>query len=110
MATRAPGVDAVVDLYLSWPDAPDSTDEIASGLNDVLTRLPFAHEARRVTIGVNSDADGSADRGVGYFTFRTNGDGTLTEDTLVRGVHRMVARRLNLWRLRDFDVTRLEAP
>ena len=28
----------------------------------------------------------------------------------VRGVHPMVGRRLNLWRLRDFDVTRLEAP
>lgn len=110
MATRAPGVDAVVDLYLSWPDAPESADEVASGLNEVLARLPFAHEARRVTVGVSSGAHDGTDAGVGYFTFRTNGDGTLTEDTLVRGVHRMVARRLNLWRLRDFDVTRLEAP
>src|SRR5699024_8584095 len=32
------------------------------------------------------------------------------EDELVRGVHPMVARRLDLWRLRDFEVTRLEAP
>ena len=34
----------------------------------------------------------------------------MVEDDLVRGVHPMVGRRLNLWRLRDFDVTRLEAP
>ena len=34
----------------------------------------------------------------------------MVEDTLVRGMHPMVGRRLNLWRLRDFDVTRLEAP
>ena len=27
-----------------------------------------------------------------------------------RGVHPMVGRRLNLWRLREFDITRLEAP
>ena len=34
----------------------------------------------------------------------------MVEDDLVRGVHPMVGRRLNLWRLRDFEVTRLEAP
>ena len=37
-------------------------------------------------------------------------DGAMVEDRLVRGVHPMVGRRLNLWRLRDFDVTRLDAP
>ena len=30
--------------------------------------------------------------------------------TSTRGVHPMVGRRLNLWRLRNFDVTRIEAP
>jgi acetyl/propionyl-CoA carboxylase alpha subunit/acetyl-CoA carboxylase carboxyltransferase component len=110
MATRAPGLDAVVDLYLHWPDAPESVDVMAAELEDVLARLAFAHEARRVTVGVSAGAE----HGVSYFTFRANGDvdsgGTLAEDALVRGVHGMVARRLNLWRLRDFDVTRLEAP
>ena len=37
-------------------------------------------------------------------------DGGVIEDDLVRGVHPMVGRRLDLWRLRDFDVTRLDAP
>ena len=36
--------------------------------------------------------------------------GSIVEDELVRGVHPMVGRRLNLWRLREFDITRLEAP
>ena len=49
-------------------------------------------------------------RPVSYFTFRPDGEGAMVEDRLVRGVHPMVGRRLNLWRLRDFDVTRLEAP
>ena len=48
-------------------------------------------------------------RPVRYFTFRP-AEGAMVEDTLVRGMHPMVGRRLNLWRLRDFDVTRLEAP
>ena len=44
-----------------------------------------------------------------YFTFRP-GPAGVVEDDLVRGVHPMVGRRLNLWRLRDFRVSRLEAP
>ena len=48
-------------------------------------------------------------RPISYFTFRPS-DGSLVEDRLVRGVHPMVGRRLNLWRLTAFDVTRLEAP
>ena len=34
----------------------------------------------------------------------------MAEDDLTRGVHPMVGRRLNLWRLRNFHVTRIEAP
>ena len=37
-------------------------------------------------------------------------EGGVAEDDLTRGVHPMVGRRLNLWRLRNFDVTRIEAP
>ena len=37
-------------------------------------------------------------------------DGQPVEDDLTRGVHPMVGRRLNLWRLRNFHVTRVEAP
>ena len=36
--------------------------------------------------------------------------GRWQEDRPVRDVHPMVGRRLNLWRLRDFELTRLEAP
>ena len=34
----------------------------------------------------------------------------MAEDDNVRGVHPMVGRRLNLWRLRDFRITRLDGP
>ena len=51
-----------------------------------------------------------AGRPVDYFTYRPVADGGVVEDDLVRGVHPMVGRRLDLWRLRDFDVTRIEAP
>ena len=71
-----------------------------------LAGMPFASQVRRVAVGVVPDDD----REVGYFTFRPQPDGSMDEDRPVRDVHPMVGRRLNLWRLRDFELTRLEAP
>ena len=105
LGRRAPDQQAVVDLYLSWPQAPESPEDASEQLRARLQALPFAHEVRRVAVAVSPGGG----RPVGYFSFRTL-DGSLAEDKLVRGVHPMVGRRLNLWRLRDFEVTRLEAP
>ncbi|MEO6411420.1 MAG: carboxyl transferase domain-containing protein [Pedococcus sp.] len=102
----APGAEGVVDLYLSWPDEPATPEEASSRLGDLLAGMPSAQRVRRVAVAVCPGAG----RPVAYFTFRPDGEGAMVEDRLVRGVHPMVGRRLNLWRLRDFEVTRLEAP
>jgi acetyl/propionyl-CoA carboxylase alpha subunit/acetyl-CoA carboxylase carboxyltransferase component len=99
------GHSVVVDMYLSWPGAPDSVTEMSAALQKVLSGLPFASQVRRTAVAVCPGGE----RPVSYFTFRPGPDGVV-EDDLVRGVHPMVGRRLNLWRLRDFDVTRLDAP
>ncbi len=106
VAARPEGHDAVVDLYVHHPDLPTDPEVASAQLQDRLGAMAFTHECRRVAVGV---VPGEG-REVGYFTFRAQGDGTLVEDTPVRGVHPMVGRRLNLWRLRDFELTRLEAP
>ncbi|GGN06870.1 fused acetyl/propionyl-CoA carboxylase subuit alpha/methylmalonyl-CoA decarboxylase subunit alpha [Terrabacter tumescens] len=103
--SRATGLHSVVDLYLRWPQEPDSPDAASEQLAALLQQLPFAQDVRRVAVAVSAGQG----RPVGYFTFRPV-EGTLVEDRLVRGVHPMVGRRLNLWRLTSFDVTRLEAP
>jgi acetyl-CoA carboxylase carboxyltransferase component len=41
-----------------------------------------------------------------HFTFRPSPDG-LNEDRLIRGLHPLIGQRLQLWRLRHFDLTRL---
>jgi acetyl/propionyl-CoA carboxylase alpha subunit/acetyl-CoA carboxylase carboxyltransferase component len=102
---RPEGHQSVVDLYLSWPEEPESPDEASDRLAELLAALPFAREVRRVAVATSPGRG----RPISYFTFRP-ADGALTEDRLVRGVHPMVGRRLNLWRLTAFDVTRLEAP
>ncbi len=105
VAHRSPGQQGVVDLYLSWPGAPEDADACSAQLAAALQPLPFAHDVRRTAVGV---CPGSG-RPVQYFTFRPH-EGGLVEDALVRGLHPMVARRLDLWRLRDFDITRIDAP
>jgi acetyl/propionyl-CoA carboxylase alpha subunit/acetyl-CoA carboxylase carboxyltransferase component len=100
-----PGYQSVVDLYLSWPEAPIAPDEIAAELRAALDPISFATRVRRIAVAVCM----TPDRPVTYFTFRPGPDG-LFEDDLVRDVHPMVGRRLNLWRLRDFRITRLDAP
>jgi acetyl-CoA carboxylase carboxyltransferase component len=105
VGARPEGHQSVVDLYLRWPEEPETPNEASDRLAELLQQLPFAHDVRRVAVAVA----GGIDRPVGYFTFRPH-EGRLVEDRLVRGVHPMVGRRLNLWRLTEFDVTRLEAP
>jgi len=102
---RPAGHEAVVDLYLFGPDTPEPQQEASDVLRDLVASLPVAQLVRRIALAV---APGQ-DRPVSYFTYRAVG-GSVTEDDNVRGVHPMVGRRLNLWRLRDFRITRLEAP
>ncbi len=105
LAERPSGSEAVVEVYLHWPGAPESADETSAALLPLVSALPFLRDVRRLTVATCSGAK----RPVGYFAFRATEQG-VTEDDLVRGVHPMVGRRLHLWRLRNFDVTRLEAP
>ena len=108
VAARRPEQGAVVDLYLSWPQQ-GTPEEVRAELGELLGALPFASDVRRIAVAVCPGGDAPVD----YFTFRpVSGDGptVMEEDVLVRGIHPMVGRRLNLWRLRDFTVTRLDAP
>ena len=127
--------DAVVDLYLHWPHEPEDPDAAAVALGDLLSRMPWSRRVRRVAVGVCPGRRGE----VGYYTYRPEGPrasagveagagahadadvdtgeggrdtttGGLVEDRPVRDVHPMVGRRLALWRLRDFELTRLPAP
>ena len=106
VGARARNEEAVVDLYLRWPEAPEAADETSEQLRALVAELPMAHDVRRVCVAVCPGGE----RPVGYYAFRPDHDGQVVEDDLTRGVHPMVGRRLNLWRLRNFHVTRVPAP
>jgi acetyl-CoA carboxylase carboxyltransferase component len=96
-----PGSTLLVDLYVSWPDRPADDDEMADRLRGMLADLPPANTSRRVTVTVCTP-DGDVDA----VTFRPSPEG-LTEDRIIRGLHPLTAQRLNLWRLKRFDGSRL---
>nr|WP_300142477.1 carboxyl transferase domain-containing protein [Propionicimonas sp.] len=103
LRARPQGRDAVVELYVAWPEAPDRA-ELAADLQARLSGWDLSG-LRRMVVAACSPA-GEVD----YVTFRPDAAGRLVEDERVHGVHPMVFRRLNLWRLREFDATRLPAP
>ena len=97
----------MVDLYLYWPTRPESADETSEQLGPLVGGAPRSP----------TTYDGSASRSARVATGRSATSPSaptehreVVEDDLTRGVHPMVGRRLNLWRLRNFDVTRVEAP
>ncbi|MBA3328165.1 MAG: ATP-grasp domain-containing protein [Solirubrobacterales bacterium] len=104
LAPEDPAAQAVVDFYLSWSDPPPDADAMAAQLGAALADARLPPSVRQVAVAVSSR--GGAD--MHHFTFRP-ADGGLAEDRIARGLHPMIAQRLDLWRLANFDVTRVPA-
>ncbi|KAB2352507.1 ATP-binding protein [Actinomadura rudentiformis] len=103
-ADGVPEQGLVADLYVTWEDQPDA-DAIAVRLGELLAEHPQPAGVRRITTTVTA-ANGAVMHH--HFTFRPDGDGPgFVEDRLIRGLHPQIALRLQLQRLREFDLTRL---
>jgi acetyl/propionyl-CoA carboxylase alpha subunit/acetyl-CoA carboxylase carboxyltransferase component len=92
----------VADLYVTWEDQPDA-DAMAVRLRQLLTEQPLPAGVRRVTLTVAGTSGAVMHH---HFTFRP-AEGGFVEDRLIRGLHPQIAQRLQLHRLREFDLTRL---
>ncbi|GLZ44305.1 fused acetyl/propionyl-CoA carboxylase subuit alpha/methylmalonyl-CoA decarboxylase subunit alpha [Actinomycetospora sp. NBRC 106375] len=117
------GSTVLVDLYVTsprGPESPDGPEDRATRIRHSIGTVPGA--VGRVTVGIRGAMGGEADTGsdaaggaTSWFTFRPDptsspeGAGELqpVEDRTLRGLHPMVAERLGVWRLRDFELTRL---
>jgi acetyl/propionyl-CoA carboxylase alpha subunit/acetyl-CoA carboxylase carboxyltransferase component len=98
--------EKVADIYLYAPGLPVDPALAAVEVARRLDGTGLVQRVRRVAVGLVRGAGIEID----HLTFRPDGAGGIVEDRPVRGIHPMVGRRLNLWRLRDFDLTRLDAP
>ncbi len=93
----------VADVYLTWAGQPADADAMAEQLRAALSAATLPRGLRRITTTVAGRGGAVLHH---HFTFRPSATG-LREDRLVRGLHPLVAQRLQLWRLREFDLTRL---
>jgi len=100
----------VADFYVTWAGKPEP-DELAGRLGELLAASPpLPPSVERITFTV-AGTSGIAMRH--RFTFRPAGgpafgEGTVfAEDMLIRGLHPQIAKRLQMDRLREFDLTRL---
>ena len=116
-AVAAPDT-VTVDLYLSFPAGSTvDTDSQAARLRKLLAAAALPGSIRRVAV-IPSGAE------VDLLTFRrADVDGarpywmasepdpeTFAEDIKFRGLHPMIARRLQMWRLKNFEIRPLRAP
>ncbi len=104
LAVNAPERGLVADLYINWDDQPDA-DTMAVRLGEILAEHPLPEGVRRVTAAVAGTSGAVMHH---HYTFRPDEGGAgLVEDRLIRGLHPQIAQRLQLQRLREFDLTRL---
>ena len=99
----APDDDLAADIYLTWADQPDDPYAMADELHKVLAGSPLPARLDRITTTVAGRSGAVMHH---HFTFRPSPDG-ITEDRLMRGLHPLIAERMQLQRFRDFDLTRL---
>ncbi len=102
-----PDHDVVVDFYV-WRtqphDDPDRTrDEVAA----TLSRTLGSQGLRRIVVAISGAGHGVGMSEVVHFTFRPDGEGGYREEALYRDLHPMMAKRLELWRLDEFEIERV---
>jgi acetyl/propionyl-CoA carboxylase alpha subunit/acetyl-CoA carboxylase carboxyltransferase component len=100
------GHDIAIDLHVSTRNALKDADTAADDLRELLDQAGFERAIRRIVIMVSGPAVVAAAGQTQYFTFRPGPSG-YREQRLYRGMHPMVAKRLELWRLENFYVNRL---
>ena len=96
---------ALLDLYTEH-DPLSTHDELASRLSGELADIPITPALHRVVVAVARPHRGEGMSAVDLHTFRPQDD-RLLENEAMRGLHPMMAHRLELWRLREFNVERL---
>jgi len=98
--------DIFVDFY-AWNSCRlGDADATAQEVRAALKQADFPRSIRRIVVEVAGPGQVQGAGGMQHFTYQPSADGYL-EDTLYRGIHPMMAERLHLWRLNNFNIERL---
>ncbi|MBK8256978.1 MAG: ATP-grasp domain-containing protein [Polyangiaceae bacterium] len=94
--------DVVVDFYTFQDDGLLNLDDLELQVRNALLTGRLTPGLRRVVVVAQSIDQNQTT----CFTFRPEGEGYV-EDRVVRGLHPMLGKRMHLWRLSNFNLTRL---
>lgn len=100
--------DIVVDFFLWEGDRFESEESALSATLDTLNTIAFARPLRRLVVSIqdNSGEEEMLPGTTALFTFR-QGEKGFYEERVYRGMHPLMAKRLEIWRLSNFDIERL---
>jgi acetyl/propionyl-CoA carboxylase alpha subunit/acetyl-CoA carboxylase carboxyltransferase component len=98
--------DVVIDFYAWDSSRRDSPEVTQREVRSVLDQAGFPRSVRRIVVEVAGPAYAQGAGGMQHFTYRHKAS-TYEEETLFRGIHPMMAKRLHLWRLSNFKIERL---
>jgi acetyl/propionyl-CoA carboxylase alpha subunit/acetyl-CoA carboxylase carboxyltransferase component len=101
-----PRSEVVVDLFLWRDEALDDPDATAEALRARLEAAALHRPLRRVVFAVAAPGGGRGMKALQQFTFRPGETGFVEERTS-RGLHPMMGKRLQLWRLANFEIERV---
>ena len=90
-----------------WRSGPaGDPDETAKELSALLDASGFPRPIRRIVVAASGPGRGLGMAATEHFTFRPTPDG-YREELVSRGLHPMMGKRLELWRLSNFEIERL---
>ncbi|HEY4901703.1 MAG TPA: carboxyl transferase domain-containing protein [Terriglobales bacterium] len=98
--------DIVLDFYAWNTEFLSDQDLMEKDVCSALNQVGFPRTIQRIVVGIGGPGRGPGMAGMQHFTYRPSANG-YEEELLVRGVHPMMAERLHLWRVGNFNVERL---
>jgi acetyl/propionyl-CoA carboxylase alpha subunit/acetyl-CoA carboxylase carboxyltransferase component len=98
--------DILIDFYVFRSNLPADPEATQQEVGSILNQAGFPRAIRRIVTTVAGPDPRPGMDGTQHFTYRPNGN-TYEEEKLYRGIHTMMAKRLHLSLLSNFNIERL---
>jgi acetyl-CoA carboxylase carboxyltransferase component len=102
--------DVAADIYVRRSTDGESPERIEQDVRAILDAVLGDLQVRRIVVSMSGPGSDRRMSGVLNFTYRDDGDAAYAEDTMYRDLHPMMGKRLELWRLSNFNHRRLPSP
>ncbi|HYK91837.1 MAG TPA: biotin carboxylase N-terminal domain-containing protein, partial [Acidobacteriota bacterium] len=100
------GHEVVIDLCGWRDDLSRDPDEVAAELHEMIRHSRLDRIVRRIAVSLTGPEGLHGVVRTQHFTFRPF-EGDYREEKIYRGLHPMMSKRLQLWRLQNFNIERL---